>query len=408
MNKINKIIILFESTFTARDYQRFGVETLEQNGFKVEIWELSRILFRNAYDYDVSNSPVNLKTNFKGYRLFESMKEILNEISKLDKTNLIICSLGYTVNSYFIYRAISKKGITTYAITALSNIPYVDANNDEHLNIANYIKWFINKIKKITLHRLIHSIFISISQRLLGIAPITYSLNSGGRACYLYPKYFPITTKTKDIMIHALDYDLYLREKEIPVSVENDLGVFLDQNLVFHPDYLFMKWAPHITENEYFPRICNFFEMLETNYNIRIVIAAHPSSSYETQGDYFSGRQVIKGKTIELVRKSRFIIAHSSFSTNYAVLFKKPIIFITTNQLNNSHLGRLNHKLAEMLGKKSINLNEQFNIDWEFEMKVNEQKYLEYKNKYIKKQGTEELPFWQVAANHIKQIDIGE
>ena len=59
-----------------------------------------------------------------------------------------------------------------------------------------------------------------------------------------------------------------------------------------------------------------------------------------------------------------------------------------------------------MLGKKSINLDEPINIDWESELKVNEEKYLEYKNKYIKKPGTPELPFWQLAADHFKQITL--
>jgi len=42
---IKRIIFLVEMKFNFRDYQRFGIEILQQNGFSVEVWDMTnRIL----------------------------------------------------------------------------------------------------------------------------------------------------------------------------------------------------------------------------------------------------------------------------------------------------------------------------------------------------------------------------
>ena len=50
------------------------------------------------------------------------------------------------------------------------------------------------------------------------------------------------------------------------------------------------------------------------------------------------------------------------------------------------------------------NLNNDFAVDLQEELAINRKVYDNYTNAYIKKQGTEESPLWQIFANHLKTL----
>ena len=55
----------------------------------------------------------------------------------------------------------------------------------------------------------------------------------------------------------------------------------------FSPDYLYMGVEPPVSADEYYPRVCLFFEFLEKKFNLHVIIAAHPSSDYNQKKDIF-------------------------------------------------------------------------------------------------------------------------
>jgi hypothetical protein len=145
--------------------------------------------------------------------------------------------------------------------------------------------------------------------------------------------------------------------------------------------------------------------MLEKRTGKKIVIGAHPRSQYEQHPDYFGGRLVARGKTVELVKDAAFVILHWSTAVNFAVLFRKPLLFITTNEIEESEYSAYAIVMASAFGKRVINLNNTSAIDWDKELAVDEEAYDKYKNRYIKRDGTEELPFWQIVANYLKNLN---
>ncbi len=58
--------------------------------------------------------------------------------------------------------------------------------------------------------------------------------------------------------------------------------------------------------------------------------------------------------------------------------------------------------MASLLGKKPIDIEKVYEIDLERELSVNEEFYESYKNAYVKYEGAEELPVWQLFANYLK------
>lgn len=392
MDKINKIIFFIESPYNQRDHGRFGIALLENNGFVVEVWEFTPFLHPEVHEQVKVSDPITYNKHF----IFNSKREALNAILKIKDRTFIVFFMGYYFKAYGIFRAVSKKNLK-YATFMANALPLPVSNQSHNKGIANILK----RIKKITPNKLSNYMFPRVPFKLLGIKPATFNL-AGGEESNHYA--YPIDSNTKTLWLHSLDYDLYLDNKEKPNEIDNDVGVFLDEYLPFHPDYLHSGLPAASSPEEYYPLLCNFFDFIENKYHVKIIIAAHPRSRYEEYPDYFGGREVIRGQTIELVKKSTFVILHSSTSINFAILFKKPCIFITTEKIQLSYMGTFINNMSYLLGKTPILLDKNFVINWDEELKIDERAYKNYRNAYIKKDGTQELPFWQMFANELKQL----
>jgi hypothetical protein len=394
MNK--KIYYFVESPFDQRDHDRFGVDILKKNGFDVEIWDFTPILRPNVYD--------NLKNAYPPYnakqRLFTKKEQVFSAINEISESDLVIFILGYGVTSYFLYRAISKKDID-YCVFAANAIPAsLTGNAYSRLHI-------IDKIKKVTPAKFIGYLYRLLSQVLLRniirIKPPRYILAGGEKS--LLVGNWPRSNKSEVIWLHTLDYDIYLAEESSNVPVGRSYAVFLDEYLPFHPDYFYMKTKPYSTPDEYYPNLCEYFTFLEKELDIDVVIAAHPRANYNKHPDYFGGRKVLMGKTASLVKNARFVIAHSSTAINYAVLFKKTIIFITTDTLQRSPHGHHIATAAAQFGVKPINIDSINSSDYvnAYNIRIDENAYSIYKNNYIKKNGSLEKLFWQIFIDRIKK-----
>ena len=393
MGSISKILFFVESPFCRRDYDRFGVGLLSENGFEVEVWDFTPFLRPEVHQ----NVRILDTVSYSKHYLFLDKQKALVAISQLENHCMVICILGYSFNSYAVFRTLSRNKIRYGRI--LANASPID----ENLNTAEIVK-FLDKVKKITFKKFIQFLFYRIPCQYIGVRNADFALAGGTRSVIANIRPVNLKAETEILWFHTLDYDLFLKEKHNPIQVDNTMGVFLDEYLPFHPDYLYMGVMPFTSPEEYYPILCDFFDELEKRYGFRILVAAHPRSQYEKHPDYFGGRSIVRGKVVELIKKSRFVIAHNSTAINFAVLFKKPVIFITTNKLKQNVKGGHINKFARELGKCPINISESFTINFDEVFKVNEEAYRNFKNSYIKREGTEELPFWQIFANRIRQL----
>lgn len=398
MPKISKVIFFTDTSFIERDYDRFGVETLQNNGFEVEIWDFTPFLHPQFYQVVKAVDSIH----YKGYRRFVSQAEALLAISELTSNCFGVCFIGYSYYSLQIYRAFAKNDLK-YAVYS-SVLPSV-------LYKADNLTRLLHKLKKLMA---VNSLMVYVRAQLRGILhhiPYTYvgvkpaTLVLAGGEKYDAYRVYPFEAQTEVVWIHNWDYDFYLTEVQQSVETDPKMGVFLDQFVPFHPDAVLLGIAPNISAEEYYSALCRFFSSLEENYGYKIIIAAHPRSDYEQRPDYFGGRPVIKGKTIELCRKAKFSMLHYSTAINFAVLFNKPAIFITMDKLQQNPPDRTwIETMASSLGKGIININNLTSINWDEELKINEEAYRQYRNFYIKKDGSAELPIWQIFADRLKNF----
>jgi hypothetical protein len=320
----------------------------------------------------------------------EAVSAILKELHG----SFVVSLIGYNLKSFPVFRALSKNRIP-YSVFMANALPSVAQKKLQPIDV-------LRKILRATPGKIIKSVSIRIPYKYLGIKSACFNFAGGEHSTYCK---YPVGPKTETLWLHTLDYDIYLQEINYSVLSNKDTCVFLDEYIPFHPDYIHMQVSPPATPEEYYPILCRFFDCLEDNHGIHINIAAHPRSIYEELPDYFGGRSVIIGKTVQMIRESGFVVAHSSTALNFAVLFRKPVVFITTNQLQQSSLGEFKKLMASWFGKLPINIDNPVAIDWDKELTVDEKAYSKYKNCY-KKNGSEDIPFWKAVSKRIKSFDV--
>ena len=92
---------------------------------------------------------------------------------------------------------------------------------------------------------------------------------------------------------------------------------------------------------------------------MKIIIASHPKSDNVGSLDYLGNRTAILNKTEELVRGSEFVISRNSSALTYAIVYKKPIFFIYSNETKR-HVGNFSsiNTLSSYFKIESINIDE--------------------------------------------------
>lgn len=168
---------------------------------------------------------------------------------------------------------------------------------------------------------------------------------------------FRLSNRT--VKINHPDYDDFYRLKktsdfELPT---NRYAVFYDSYFPLHPDFkLIHKLKVEVDYQKYLKSMNAFFTAIEDKYGLEVVIAAHPTASYDVSD--FEGRKIIKWHTCELTQGAQLVINQSSNSTSFAMLADKPIVFITSDEVEKcDYLSRYISTLSSILGKEKYNID---------------------------------------------------
>ena len=104
----------------------------------------------------------------------------------------------------------------------------------------------------------------------------------------------------------------------------------------------------------------------------------------------------MKDQTFELIKQASVVVSHGSTALQWAVIMRLPIILVTTDEMNKSIFQRTTEAFAFALGKDVINLNRiPKKYDWKSQLFVDETKYQNYFETYVKQPGTPERPVWE-------------
>jgi hypothetical protein len=311
----------------------FGIDYLTQNEFKVTFLDLSFLIdgqaSRNLYKDELKLAGCEIITIRRYRQLDEFVKEYSMNTIFID---MVVGASSYGIKEAAIFRILKKYSAKYYVVCGGLN-PTV--------NSLSKSSGYISKVKRVIkrpsllLNLILRKAILSLASfnilfprphRILGVV--------GNSQLTQYCKNIrfkkPVTPMNS---YNYGDYIEYLAHKDPPIELEN-ICVFLDEDHTNHPDYYLLGIAP-LNKNEYILSMNHFFDSVEERTGLSVVIAAHPKSKFGPKEHPYGKRVFIKGKTIDLVAKSKMVIAHSSTSISYPVLFNKPLVLTINNEMKN-------------------------------------------------------------------------
>ena len=392
MKKFERIVLIAYEAYGKKIQEDFYVNSICKS-FDFEYWNLSAI-----YEHSTVHSIVGEKI----IKDFSSLKKVEEEIIKYKDSTLFIFNINYYANVYTLFRLFSKYKCQT-AFFARGALPFP-------LLSEPLIKKIFLKSKSLTdprnLTKIVLNQLAAAARRIQLIKPFTYIFFAGkqGVSTIGYGREYGLN-KSKLIPVNSSDFDKSLLLKNKTGRELNErYCVFLDAFLPYHPDFDLLKMKK-VDATSYYNSLNNFFDYVEASCNIKVVVAAHPRSNYE-ESDAYKGRTILKFKTAELIKGSEFVLAHASTSISFAVVFKKPVVFIYNNDIKETYpytMYPLVLHFAEVLKSICINIDENTRLNFKVS-NVDENSYNNYKYNYLTNKESENLLTEKVFIDFLKSL----
>ena len=383
---MKKILILTPFTFTRRDYRRFGLDILKRNFF-VKILDFSPWFYPNYHKEFINEI-------FTGEEYISIKKE--NDFLSLNLINekfIIFDLLDTNKKSYWVRNKLKNKN-SIFLTFNLNPIPKAEIPKytliKKYINFLPQPKVFFMSLFNLFLNKFYNNktTYVPDISVVAGLEPLA-NLKS-----------------KKKLYAHSMDYDIYLKikEKETSTNKVPPYAVFIDQDFITHPDMKIFNYDRPVSENKYYPALINFFKNFKIKTGLDIKFAVHPKSRNKKLKELLKEIDYSFGNTEELIKNSSLVLLHSSTAISFAVLFKKPIIILTSDELKKSWLWPRIKVLSKYTDTKPINIDKDLESQLNLENIFNfdKEKYSKYLNQYLKVPDSPDIPLWEIVGNYLK------
>lgn len=371
------IVYIVDQSINERDYDRFKIKDFVENGYNTKVLDLTLYNNKNSYykrDLYLLDNKIICSVSSKN--------EILKFLKKINKNSIVISLSSVNSNTFFIYKTLTNYKIKFGFMCFGTNPDFYQFFSNNFLrnclrNLKNKYIFYLNKV---------YSSFYIVGSK----ADLDRSKH-----------HILFNNKSEYIYYYNLDYGFSLDQKLKKSKISKDkYAVFLDEANTNHPDNeKFFGSKDGAVGANYHKQLNSFFKKIENKFNLSVVIAAHPRNNFHALDNPFSPRKFIKNKTISLVKNSEFVITHSSTSANMAVIFKKPIVFISSKDYLKKYKTSI-LKFSEQLKKNVIDISNK-NYDLTNVYKIEDKKYNLYFKKFIKYRNYDDMSLIQLIEEYI-------
>ncbi|MCG3701769.1 hypothetical protein L5F41_06655 [Aliarcobacter butzleri] len=373
---MKKIIYIFFGVLSKNLYDALNINYFIQNDIEVELVDVTSLFF-----------------NYKNNQIFEkiicisSYKELEEYFCNNDNSDTLYNVQFHYETKFVKFFLLLKKYNCKISIFEIGYLP--SPNTEE--KIIKYLQQPLKLFKRI---------ICKISDKLLikfNLINLNYDIRFVAGSIPLQI----VTYNSKKIVeLNYIDYE-YDRDKVSTFKNEKKYFVFLDIYLHKHQDHTFADIGNinKFSGEKYLKNLNNFFDKIEKRFNVEVIIAAHPKSSYSQ--NEFKNRKIIKDDTVNLVRNAHAVISHHSTSISYAVLNKKSLIFIYDESIKNNfkNVYMFTKIFADYLQMPFLNIDLE---EIEIIPNVCELKYDNYKYNFLTTKKSEQFTNKQIIEGFIK------
>jgi hypothetical protein len=389
-----RIALLLGIPFTEQNFERVGIPYLSKH-FEVMVFDCTELVGRNT------NNIKCQQAHWHNFLAIKSEVELAVQIEKY-RPHYAIDFIGYNETYTDKILDILEENMVRYVVVASGILPSLSLKSKIKRTFLGVSSESIkadylvekNARKAFTSYRVVTNMLYKlrdILKRYLSYRSLKrfrpfVGLLAGNKSLNHY------TRKSNPIIwIGSNDYHDFIKAKsdfEVKgtLQMNEPFILFIDDNLPNASDWVFLGIRPPVTESLYYPALNIFFEKIESIYGMPVKIAGHPNSLADKKiKSKMGGRSVIFGDTATMVLQSSIVLIHGSTATSFAVLARKPTLFLTTQELDNSWDGPHIRTMANSLGSRIIFMDQPIEQTIDLEaITINDSKYNRYEENYLR------------------------
>ena len=383
--QLNSLLILVESPFGAYDAERFDIDRLAQmlDVVVIDITPLVKPDYWNLYrDRAIPHPNIRVATSW------ESVASILSSRS----WHAWIDELGVSGTAQRIRRRLRRARCARVRIR-LGLLP------GDFIIKSNAKARLAARRSQLGVFGVVRNLVLYLPRRIATRIPAPdLVLGSGSFTERDVPAGSTI------IWAHSFDYEKAFVERESGSQRPKYAAVFLDQNLGYHPDQLHSGIQSPVDVDSYYEGIRKVFDRVESVIGGRVTVAVHPKSSFADTTSIFGGREGVRAGAQTLVGTTELVLCHASASLSYAVIWRKPVLFLTSDDLDKSWYKSHIQEMARILNRPVLNIDTlervtSVQLEAMIRQPVEEQRYKEYEEQFIKSKFSGDGRLWQLFAD---------
>jgi hypothetical protein len=205
------------------------------------------------------------------------------------------------------------------------------------------------------------------------------------------------------VSLFSFDYDLFLKSDAFNSRgrlIEGEYNVFLDEDFIFHTDFEHLGITVPKSLLNYYEELNCFFDLIEKESEIPVVWCLHPRSVISRVEPLLGGRRFFQHETIELVKNCRSVFLHQSTSISFPVIYKKAMIFLTSNGIDDTWFGKNIEYLAGMFERRPLCINDAPENFQSYTTDPNSNSYEFFFHSYIKMPDAPDIRYWEFFKNY--------
>lgn len=386
---LNSLLVVVESPFGAYDSERFDIDRLA-NLFDLVVVDLTPMV-KPEY-WDLYKSRAVSHPSVKIASTWTDVETIVNERA----WDVWIDELGVSTIARRVRTALRRSGSARVRIR-LGLLPgdFVIQSNTKARLAARRSQLGIGGV--------LRNLVLYVPRRMVRrTPPPDLVLGSGSYTTRDVPP------ESHIIWGHSFDYEKFLVELERTDTRPTSAAVFLDQNLGYHPDQLHSDIHSPVDVNSYYPTLRSAFERLERIIDGGITVAVHPKSSFEEYATYFGAREGVREGAQTVVGRASLVLCHASASLSYAVIWRKPVLFLTTDELNVSWFRVHIDEMSRLLNRPVLNIDHleaitDTQLREMISQPIDENCYAAYEECFIRSERSTSGRLWQLFADGVEE-----
>jgi len=406
IGSLGRVIYVFESPVGKRYFDMYGMGYLRSRGFEVEVWNVAPI-YLPATENQWNDAPDNLLV-----RRFTSNEELRANCRTLTGQDNVILMCGGYLGQRRSHRSLIKEiskspailGMLSGDLCVTPETNFLIRSILSDLSLSRPQSW-LSTCRRLSIRVLRRnsykgspSLLGRIERAVFGLRPLDFIWASSSVRNVCPHVNGPLTHIR---YVHTQDFEA-IRNRPILPFVQCNVATFIDQMAFYHPDgelhygELLADVDLALLNSKFYGAVCRALDQFEADTGLHVEIAAHPRSAPGSADQFFNGRKVRYGMSIDLVSKSHVVIqSFNSTISGVAVVQERPIIILKSTSFDEVEGKALSKELKVPL----VNIDAE---DLKFQIpEIDKKAYALYKERYVKRANSIELPFWEVVARDL-------